>query len=129
MGSNHKYALVTGASSGIGRHISEILAGKDYSVIAVSNQPARLLDLQVSLEKLYPINVLTLDIDLAQEDSPKNVFNFCRENKLIIEVLVNDAGIFFFGEVTKVDYDRIKSILTLHILTPALLCRLFGRHP
>ncbi|MCU0461230.1 MAG: SDR family NAD(P)-dependent oxidoreductase [Bacteroidales bacterium] len=126
MEASEKYALVTGASSGIGWHISQELAKRGYSIFAVSNQPARLLDLQVALEKLYPVHVLTLDIDLAQEDSPISVFNFCMENKLIIEVLVNDAGMFFFGEITRVDYDRVKSILALHILTPALLCRLFG---
>ena len=126
MEASEKYALVTGASSGIGWHISEELAKRGYSIIAVSNQPTQLLDLQVKLEKLYPIHVLTLDIDLAQEESPIRVFNFCKENKLTIETLVNNAGIFFFGEVTKVDYDRVKSIIALHILTPALLCRLFG---
>jgi len=126
MEASEKYALITGASSGIGWHISEELAKRGYSILAVSNQPTHLLDLQVELEKLYPINVQTLDIDLTQEDSPIRVFNFCKENKLTIEVLVNDAGMFFFGEVTRVDYDKVKSIIALHILTPALLCRLFG---
>ena len=126
MEASEKYALVTGASSGIGWHISEELAKRGYSILAVSNQPTHLLHLQVELEKLYPIHVQTLDIDLTQDDSPIRVFNFCKENNFTIEVLVNDAGIFFFGEVTRVDYDRVKSIIALHILTPALLCRLFG---
>jgi hypothetical protein len=40
--------------------------------------------------------------------------------------LINDAGIFFFGEAVRIEYSRVKSILVLHIVTPALLCRLFG---
>jgi short-subunit dehydrogenase len=126
MAASEKYALVTGASSGIGWHISEELARRGYSIVGVSNQATRLQDLKASMEKLYPVHVFTLETDLTREDSPVSVFNFCNENKITVEVLVNDAGMFFFGEVAKVDYDRVKSILALHTLTPALLCRLFG---
>ncbi len=123
---NEKYAVVTGASSGIGWHICKDLAQRGYSIVAVSNQPLQLQDLKSSLEKDYGIRVETLDTDLVQEDAALRVFNFCKENNLMVEVLVNDAGIFFFGEVTKIDYNRVKSILSLHILAPVLLCRLFG---
>ncbi|MCX6333124.1 MAG: SDR family NAD(P)-dependent oxidoreductase [Bacteroidia bacterium] len=126
MEASEKYALVTGASSGIGWHISEELAKRGYSIVAVSNQPDRLQDLKTALEQVYAVHIITTDIDLAQEDSPIRVFNFCKENNYTIEVLVNDAGIFFFGEVAKIDYNRVKSIMTLHTFTPALLCRLFG---
>jgi len=126
MEKNEKYAVVTGASSGIGWHICKELALKGYSIIAVSNQPLQLHDLKSSLEKDYDTRVETFDTDLVPEDAAQQVFNFCKEKNLTVEVLVNDAGMFFFGEVTKIDYYRVKSILSLHILTPALLCRLFG---
>lgn len=126
MGKNEKYAVVTGASSGIGWHISKELAQRGYSIVAVSNQTLQLRDLKSSLEKDYNTRVETLDTDLVQEDAAFQVFNFCKGKNLTVEVLVNDAGMFFFGEVTKIDYNRVKSILSLHILTPALLCRLFG---
>ncbi|MGD0340783.1 MAG: SDR family NAD(P)-dependent oxidoreductase [Bacteroidales bacterium] len=121
-----RYALITGASSGIGWHFAEALAKKGYSVVAVSNQPAQLEDLKKSLEQAYRITVVTINIDLAQQDSAQKVFDYCNGENLKIEVLINNAGIFVFGEVASVDYSRIKSILMLHILTPALLCRLFG---
>jgi hypothetical protein len=122
-----KYALVTGASSGIGWHISEGLAERGYSIIAVSNQPVQLQDLKTNLEQTYKIRVITFDIDLTQEDSAQQVFDFCGKNNLAVEVLINDAGIFIFGEVVNVDYSRVKSILALHTATPTLLCRLFGK--
>jgi uncharacterized protein len=126
MEKNEKYAVVTGASSGIGWHICNELAQRGYSLVAVSNQPLKLQDLKSSLEKDYKICVETLDTDLSQVGAAKLVFDFCKQKNLTVEVLVNDAGIFFFGEVTKIDYNHVKSILSLHILTPALLCRLFG---
>lgn len=126
MDNTRKYALVTGASSGIGWHISEELARRGYSIVAVSNQPEQLRKLKETLEKAYAVIVVPVDRDLAQEDSAMQLFRFCGDNELAIEVLVNDAGMFFFSEVTRTDPDKIRSILALHILTPTLLCRLFG---
>lgn len=121
-----KYALVTGASSGIGWHFAELLAKKSYSIVAVSNQSEKLADLKNKLEQDGNIKVETINIDLAQENSALQVFDYCSGRNLEIEVLINDAGIFFFGEAARVDPSRMKSMITLHILTPTLLCRLFG---
>jgi len=126
MENNLNYALVTGASSGIGWHISELLAKKGYPVIAVSNQPLQLDDLKRSLEKKYGIRVVTINCDLALENSAQEVFEHCEEQNLNVEVLVNDAGTLIFGEALEVDFPRTRSILNLHISTPVLLCRLFA---
>jgi len=126
MESGLKYALVTGASSGIGWHISEEMAKRGYSVIAVSNQPEQLISLKNKLENSYHIPVLTLNIDLALEDSALQVFGYCEKQGCFVEVLINNAGTLIFGEAVKVEYQGTKSILNLHITTPALLCRLFG---
>ncbi|OFY68433.1 MAG: hypothetical protein A2V64_01365 [Bacteroidetes bacterium RBG_13_43_22] len=120
------HALVTGASSGIGWHISHELAKKGYCIIAVSNQPDRLDDLKKKLENEYPISVSTLNIDLSQENSAQQVYDFCERNKVRVEVLVNNAGTLHFGEVLKIEIFRMRSIMNLHMITPAMLCRLFG---
>ncbi len=121
-----KYALVTGASSGIGWHFAELLAEKGYSIVAVSNQPERLPALKDKLEQTGRIFVEIINIDLAQENSAMQVFDYCRSKNLEIEVLINDAGIYFFGESARIDPNRMKSMIMLHVLTPTLLCRLFG---
>ncbi len=121
-----KYALVTDASSGIGWQFAELLAKKGYSVVAVSNQPAQLENLKNKLEQEYGIIVVIINIDLAKENSAQQVYDFCDGENLEIEVLINDAGMFIFGEAARIDYSRVKSMITLHTLTPTLLCRLFG---
>ena len=121
-----KYALVTGASSGIGWHFAELLAKKGYSLVAVSNQPERLAELKKKLEQEDRIIVEIINIDLARENSAIEVFDYCRKKNLEIEVLINDAGMFFFGESARVDSSRMKSMIMLHVLTPTLLCRFFG---
>jgi uncharacterized protein len=122
-----KYALITGASSGIGRHISTELAGLGYSIIAVSNQPGQLDILKKELENDFGISVHPLNVDLSKEGSGKIVFEHCEINHLEVEVLVNNAGMLVIGDAVTVDYSRAADILQLHVNTPALLCQLFGK--
>jgi len=126
MNQTKKYALVTGASSGIGWHITEALARRGYSIIAVSNQPVELDALKKKIEQAYTVTATTLNMDLAQENSARQVFGYCEENALEVEVLVNDAGMLVFGQMLKVDITLMKTIMNLHMITPALLCKLFG---
>jgi short-subunit dehydrogenase len=120
------YALVTGASSGIGWHISEELAKKGYNIVAVSNQPEQLDDLKKKLEAEYRISVITFYIDLSEYNSGQQVYDFCERNTITVEVLINNAGTLYFGEVIKIDDKLMSAIMNLHMNTPAILCRLFG---
>ena len=122
-----KYALITGASSGIGRHISKELAQRGYPIIAVSNQPQQLVNLKKEMESTFPMSVHTFNMDLCQEGAAKKVFEYCESNHLEVEVLVNNAGMLVIGEAVTVDYSKAASILQLHVNTPALLCQLFGK--
>lgn len=123
---NNKYAIVTGASSGIGWHISDELAGRGYSIVAVSNQPEKLSELKLFLENNRLVTVVTLNTDLSKEGAAARVFEFCTGRNLNIEVLVNNAGIFFFSEISKTDTSMVNTMLMVHNVTPVLLCRLFG---
>jgi short-subunit dehydrogenase len=121
-----KYAVVTGASSGIGWHLAEALAQCGYAIIAVSNQPSGLEALKKKLEQVYKVSVDTINMNLALENSAERIFDYCEKHDLKVEILVNNAGMLVYGETAKVDYNRVKTILQLQMTTPALLCRLFG---
>lgn len=123
---NKKFAVITGASSGIGWFISKELANKGYSIIAVSNQAKQLQDLKQELEQNTQIEVLTLEYDLTKTDAAQYVFDFCENKNLSVEVLVNNAGILVAGEVTSITVQKTAAVLNLHMNTPVLLCRLFG---
>lgn len=125
MRTNNKYALVTGASSGIGWHLSAELAKKGYNIVAVSNQPESLKTLKNKLETDYGITVRTYDCDLSKDNSAEEVYSYCEENNLTVEVLVNNAGTLCFGEILKTEMPRMRSIMNLHMITPAILCRLY----
>jgi len=122
------YALITGASSGLGWNLSDELAGRGYNLIAVSNQPDKLEELKKELEETHNITVITVNMDLAKENAAMSLFDYCGENNYHVDILVNNAGILIYGEVLTVEHSRAQSILNLHMTTPALLCRLFGEH-
>lgn len=121
-----RFALVTGASSGIGWHISSELAARGYHIVAVSNQQEKLVELKTMIQSRFGTNTTTLCQDLSRPDAAQKVFNFCEESGLEIDVLVNNAGILVFGEVSQVEITKAEAILQLHMNTPALLCRMFG---
>lgn len=122
-----KYALVTGASSGIGLEIVRLLAGRKYNLLLVSNEGEKLLILKNKFQAEFDIKVEVLDIDLARNEAAFEVFNYCEENNIDVEILVNNAGFYFFSEVAEADITKVEQKILLHVLTSSLLCTLFGK--
>lgn len=123
---HHGYALVTGASSGIGWHFARELAKRGYSIVAVSNQPELLETLKTELSHDFSVQVFIIEADLARHDAATHVFDICEQNRLEVQVLVNNAGLLLFGEAVELEIRKVEELLQLHMVTPALLCRLFG---
>ncbi|MEG1555171.1 MAG: SDR family NAD(P)-dependent oxidoreductase [Bacteroidales bacterium] len=121
------FALVTGGSSGIGFCYASILASKGYSIIIVSHQEILNRESVESLRHDFLVEVHYITIDLAVPEAAQQVYNFCLEKEWEIEILVNNAGIFFFNTVDKTELSQSNKMLQLHITTPTLLCALFGK--
>jgi len=119
-------ALVTGSSSGIGLAISGELARRGYPLLMVSNEDEKLAEAARELEGRYGIKAISLCMDLALKDSAHKLFDYCQANNIKIDILVNNAGIFFFRDITDTPTERMETMINLHMLTPALLSRLFA---
>ena len=120
------YALITGASSGIGRHYATELARRGYDIIAVSNQPEALATTAEELRTEFGVDVRTMCVDLACADSARTMFDECEELGLEVEVLVCNAGMLLFGTLMRTDAERLQTIIDLHCTTTTLLVRYFG---
>jgi len=127
MGECKNFALVTGASSGIGLAISRELAKRGYPLLMVSIEGEKLAQEAAGLESAYGIKTAALCMDLARTDSAKELFDYCASNNITIDILVNNAGIFFFKNVTEISGEKAMTIMNLHIITPAMLCQSFAR--
>lgn len=121
----NQLALITGASSGMGLEYAKQLAKRNFDLLIVSNQQDQLVEAASSIVEEFGVNVIPHYQDLASPDAAERLHDYCLENKLEVEVLVNNAGMFFFKELTPQE-KRAEIMLSLHISTPTRLCILFG---
>ena len=122
-----QWALITGGSSGIGFAYARVLAGYGYNLVIVSNEEQAIREKGVELETEYGVRVLALYRDLAVLGAAEQVYAFCREREIEVEILINNAGIFYLGEVVEQKEALTEKITLLHMNTPVMLCHLFGR--
>jgi len=120
-------SLVTGASSGIGLQYATQLA-RDYhtDLLLVSNQEQELHQVATDLATRYGVHAIPLYADLSQPDAAERLYQYCLDNHLVVDILINNAGVFFFNPYCETSMKRIDLMLNLHMITVAKLCRLFG---
>lgn len=119
-------ALVTGATSGMGLEYCRQLAQRGHHLVMVSNQQKELDTLPQQLAQQYGIRAVGHYQDLAAPDAAQSLYDWCRTEELQIDILINNAGMFFFHELTPDYVGRAETMMNLHIYTPTRLCTLFG---
>ena len=119
-------ALITGGSSGMGLEYARQLAGKGYDLLLVSNREEELASAVAALSEAFPVKVSGHYQDLALPTAADALFAWCQERGLLPDVLINNAGMFFFKELTRADLGRVQAMLNLHVATITRLSILFG---
>lgn len=122
------YALITGASKGIGKNIAECLAARGYDLLLVSRSENGLSELAEQLTTSHPIKVHYLSVDLSDQKSAQKVFEWVSSLSIRISVLVNNAGFGLGGSLEHTDPDELHSLMQVNMLTPVALTRLFMGH-
>lgn len=120
------WALITGGSSGMGLEYAHQLAKKGYDLVLVSNRQEELEQASEELSKVYPVRVVTRFQDLSAETAADELMAFCQEQSIEVEVLINNAGMFFFEELTTENEAKALAMMRLHTFTPTRMCILFG---
>ena len=119
-------ALVTGASSGMGLEYARQLAAAGCAVVMVSNQEEALMRCADELRSRFSADIWAKYLDLASPDAADELFRYCEENGLGIDILINNAGMFFFEELEGAACRKAEVMMMLHVYTPSRLCMLFG---
>ncbi len=120
-------ALITGGSSGIGYAIEKEPGGRGYDLVLASNQESRLKEVCEEFTNQYKIKTHSVFIDLGEPGAGQKLYDWCSQGQIEVEILVNNAGTFLFGEVVETNFVKAQQMLTLHTTTPTLLCTLFGK--
>lgn len=121
-----KYALVTGASSGCGYEYARILAQKGYNLLIVSNEDA-IHEKANILRADFLVKVISLVRNLGVQDAAKDLHNYCTDNDIEIEVLINNAGVYHDRDFMDDSEAFNMLIMNLHMITPAMLIYYFGQ--
>jgi uncharacterized protein len=131
-----KTALVTGASSGIGKAFAELLAQKGYAVVLTARRADRLEALAAELKQKYGVGTHTIVADLSQPDASQQIAAELAARKIAIDVLVNNAGYGVPGSYVNVawnDHERFMQVMVTAVLDltyrllPGMLERGWGR--
>ena len=123
----NSYAIVTGASSGIGYAFAQQLAGRGYNLLIVSNVEEINAAAQKIKEQYPALTILPLVMDLGQQSSARELYEYTRAKGLEVEVLVNNAGVYHDKDILDDSEGFTSLIMNLHMYTPAMLCYLFGQ--
>ena len=119
------YALITGASKGIGKAIAFELAGHNYDLLLTARSAELLQEAANEIKKQYPVTIHFLPLDLTELNASQKLFDWCVENNFPVSVLVNNAGFGLSGYFEDQLPKEINGLLQLNIHVPTELCMLF----
>lgn len=122
----NEYAIVTGASSGIGLDFAKQLAKIGYNLVLVARRTERLEELKNEITKSDAVDVRVVSLDLSTADAPDKLLQYTLQNNLTIGVLVNNAGFGTSGEFLNTPIEKTLEMLQLNMLTLTKLTYLFG---
>lgn len=117
--------LITGASTGMGFALAEEFARHHHDLVLVGKDGGALSSAKKRLVDSYGVKVETIEIDLRDGNSAENIYSFCREHKINVEVLVNNASGGTFGPFKNSSAVDNETNVQLDIVTPLDLTYLF----
>ncbi|WP_207423952.1 SDR family NAD(P)-dependent oxidoreductase [Desertivirga brevis] len=125
MSSSQNYALITGATSGIGRELAKLFAKDRYNLVIVARDLNELDRTSSELRNQFGIEVVPIIKDLFLRESPFEVYEEVRSKGINITALVNNAGQGQYGEFAETDINRELDIIQLNISSYVVLSKLF----
>jgi len=132
---NDRFALITGASSGIGACFARALAARGRPLVLVARSKERLESLARELSAKHSLRVEVIEQDLSVEGAAARLASTLEERGIAVDLLVNNAGFGAHGEFWKLPLERQSEMLRLnivalteltHLLLPAMVARRRG---
>lgn len=118
-------ALITGASSGIGRDMARILNSYNYDVIITARNEEKLKELKEELENKNKNKVYMYLADLSKEEECINLYKKVKEEHGFIDLLINNAGFGLCGKIIDTDLETEMKMIDTNIKAVHILTKMF----
>lgn len=118
-------ALITGATSGIGKQLALIMAAAGHDLVLVARRKDALTALKKQIEKEYGVAVRTISSDLSESGAAQSLYKTTKRDN--IKILINNAGVGLKGDFFNDDQARTLAIAQLNMISLMQLTQLFGK--
>mgnify|MGYP000918064719 CR=1 FL=1 len=119
------YALITGASGGIGLDLAALFAKKGIDIVLVARSSDKLNAIKTNFEKEYHINVTVITKDLSEPYSAESIYSKIQEMNISVEYLVNNAGFGDWGKFSETSPEKQHRMMYLNMISLTMLSKLF----
>ena len=120
-----KTALITGASSGIGKEFARIHAARGGNLVVVARSKGKLDALKQELEAKHHIHVTVIARDLTKSEAPKQIYEAVKQVGIEVDYLINNAGFGGHGKFHEREWESDLNMIKLNVIALTALTRLF----
>ena len=120
-----KVALITGASSGIGREFARIHAANGGDLIIIARRKEQLMQLKQELENKHKVNVKVIVKDLTLPEAPIEIYDEVKEAGITVDFLINNAGFGGRGYFHERPMELDLQMIQVNVIALTTLTRLF----
>jgi short-subunit dehydrogenase len=120
-----KWALVTGASAGIGLELAKQLAAGGANLVLTARRADRLQQLASDLSSKYSVKVECVSADLTRPEAPAEIFATTTGKGIAIDLLVNNAGFGAFGNAWEIPAEKMLEMIQVNCSAVVSLTRLY----
>ena len=118
-------ALITGATSGIGRELAELMAADRRSLVLVARDGPRLIETARELNQKHQVPCHAIVRDLALPSSPREIFEEAEREKWFVSILVNNAGFGVYGPFAQTSLEEELRMMHVNMNAAVELTKLF----
>jgi short-subunit dehydrogenase len=122
-----QWALITGASQGIGYEFTKLFAANGYNVILIARDENRLREVANEVASRHHVSAKVMPKDLAQPAAPQEIFNALQKDQTEVEVLINNAGFGFQGPFLEIELSKHLAMVQVNINALIELTHLFAK--